>query len=238
MVVFNEAQRSIAEAIAGAARSRAHAVTLLEFPAVSRDGEEPPAKVAEAMLGADVVFAPTSRSLSQTYARRQATGRGVRIASLPTITEEIFVRSMPIEYAELSLTSESVAAALTRAARARVTSACGTDIALSLEGRTGLSDDGTLQAPGAFGNLPAGEGYVAPVETVGEGTIVIDGSLAGYGLLPAPVRITVREGRAVNASGEVGQWLLRMLDSGGEHGRSLAELGIGTNPAAIHRKRA
>ena len=104
---------------------------------------------------------------------------------------------------------------------------------LSLEGRTGLSDDGNLQAPGAFGNLPAGEGYVAPIETIGEGAIVIDGSLAGYGVLPAPVRITVREGRAVNASGEVGQWLLGMLDSGGEHGRSLAELGIGTNPAAI-----
>lgn len=232
VVVFNDAQRSIAEAIAGAARSRARVVTLLEFPAVSRDGEEPPAKVAEAMLGADVVFAPTSRSLSQTEARRQATGRGVRIASLPTITDEIFVRSMPIDYGELSRTSESVAAALTRASRARVTSASGTDIVLSVEGRTGLSDDGNLQEPGAFGNLPAGEGYVAPIETIGEGTIVIDGSLAGYGVLPAPVRITVREGRAVNASGEVGQWLLRMLDSGGEHGRSLAELGIGTNPAA------
>ena len=138
---------------------------------------------------------------------------------------------MPIDYGELSRTSESVAAALTRASRARVTSASGTDIVLSVEGRTGLSDDGNLQEPGAL-NLPAGEGYVAPIETIGEGTIVIDGSLAGYGVLPAPVRITVREGRAVNASGEVGQWLLRMLDSGGEHGRSLAELGIGTNPAA------
>jgi leucyl aminopeptidase (aminopeptidase T) len=156
VVVFNDAQRSIAEAIAGAARSRARAVTLLEFPTVSRDGEEPPAKVAAAMLGADVVFAPTSRSLSQTDARRQATGRGVRIASLPTITDEIFVRSMPIDYGELSRTSESVAAALTRASRARVTSASGTDIVLSVEGRTGLSDDGNLQEPGAFGNLPAG----------------------------------------------------------------------------------
>ena len=40
------------------------------------------------------------------------------------------------------------------------------------------------------------------------------------------------DGRLVSASGEAGAWLERMLDSGGEGGRSVAELGIGTNPAA------
>ena len=233
VVVFNATKRGIAEALGEAAKPRARTVTLLEFPAVSRDGEEPSADVAAAMVGADVVLAPTARSLSQTNARRRATGRGVRIGSLPAITEEIFVRAMAIDYAGLKRASESVAARLTRASQVRVTSAAGTDITLRLHGRTGLSDDGNLQAVGAFGNLPAGEGYIAPIETVGDGTIAIDGSLAGYGLLPSPVRVTVRDGRAVDASGEVGRWLLEMLDSGGEHGRSLAELGIGTNPAAV-----
>jgi aminopeptidase len=233
VVVFNAAKRRIAESLGVAAKPRARAVALLEFPAVSRDGDEPPADVAEAMVGADVVLAPTSYSLSQTDARRQATGRGVRIASLPAITEEIFVRAMPIDYAELKRTSGLVAARLTRASQVRVTSSAGTDITLRLDGRTALSDDGNLQAAGAFGNLPAGEGYIAPIETIGDGTIAIDGSLASYGLLSSPVRITVRDGRAVDASGEVGRWLLETLDSGGHYGRSLAELGIGTNPAAV-----
>jgi hypothetical protein len=109
----------------------------------------------------------------------------------------------------------------------------GTDIVLSLDGRAGLSDDGHLQQRGMFGNLPAGEGYVAPLETAGDGTIVFDGSLAGYGLLTTPVRVTVERGRAVDADTDAGEWLLETLDAGGEHGRSLAELGIGTNPAAI-----
>ena len=61
---------------------------------------------------------------------------------------------------------------------------------------------------------------------------MVDGSLAGYGLLPSPVRITVKDGRAVDADTDAGRWLLELLDSGGEHGRSLAELGIGTNPVA------
>jgi leucyl aminopeptidase (aminopeptidase T) len=84
-----------------------------------------------------------------------------------------------------------------------------------------------------FGNLPAGEGYIAPFETIGDGTIVFDGSLPGHGLLASPVRITVKDGRAIDAEGDAGEWLLETLDLGGEHGRSLAEPGIGTNPAAI-----
>ncbi len=233
LVVYNDEQRVIAESLAAAAKPRARAVTMLAFPTLSRHGEEPPTEVAEAMARADVVFAPTSRSLSQTQARMEATSRGARIASLPTITEEIFTRAMPVDYAELKRKGEWLAARLTSASTARITSAAGTDIVLSLNGRTGRSDDGNLQQQGMFGNLPAGEGYIAPLETVGDGTIVFDGSLAGYGLLTSPVRITVKRGRAVEADNDAGQWLLDTLDSGGEHGRSLAELGIGTNPAAI-----
>jgi aminopeptidase len=232
LVVYNDEQWVIAESFAAAAKSRAGAVTLLAFPALSRHGEEPPAEVTEAMLGADVVFAPTSRSFSQTQARIDATRRGVRIATLPTITEEIFVRAVAVDYAELKHKGEWLAACLTAASAARITSAAGTDIALSLDGRAGLSDDGHLQEKGMFGNLPAGEGYIAPLETVGDGTIVFDGSLAGYGVLTTPLRVTVERGRAVDADTDAGAWLLETLDGGGEHGRSLAELGIGTNPAA------
>ena len=101
-----------------------------------------------------------------------------------------------------------------------------------LSGRSGISDDGDLTAVGAFGNLPAGEAFIAPIETSGEGTIVFDGALGGFGLLEEPVPVVLSEGRLVDARGAVGEWLAATLDAGGEHGRSLAELGIGTNPAA------
>jgi leucyl aminopeptidase (aminopeptidase T) len=230
--VCNEEQRTIAEALADAAHRRGRSVTLLEFAATSRHGEEPPAEVAEAMAAADVVLAPTSMSFSLTEARQAATRHGVRIATLPTITEDIFVRTLPVDYAELRRVSESVAARLTAASSAHVTSAAGTDIVLTLDGRIGRTDDGNLQTAGAFGNLPAGEGYIAPVETAGDGTIVIDGSLAGYGRLADPVQITVRDGRAIDASGDAGRWLMETLTAGGDQGQSIAELGIGTNPAA------
>lgn len=233
LVVFNDEQRVIAEALASAARQRADAVQLLPFLPLSRHGEEPPAEVAEAMARADVVFAPTSYSLTQTQARIEATKGGTRFASMPTITEGIFRRAVRVDYAELRRRGEALAIRLSAASTVRVTSVSGTDIVVSLRGRTGRSDDGSLQESGAVGNLPAGEAYVAPVEAFGDGVIIIDGSLAGYGLLGSPLRLTVEAGRVVEASGEAGEWLLNVLDAGGERGRSLAELGIGTNPAAI-----
>jgi aminopeptidase len=233
LVVCNEEQGAIAQALADAAEPRARQVTVLPFPTQGRHGEEPPRFVADAMAESGVVFAPTSRSLSHTPARIEAAERGARIATLPGITEEIFCRAVPVDYEELKRKGEWLAAQLTKASTCRVTSAGGTDIVLGLEGRTGRSDDGNLDQRGMFGNLPAGEGYVAPLETVGDGAIVVDGSLAGHGLVTSPLRVTVEHGRAVAADGDAGTWLLETLDSGGECGRSLAELGIGTNPAAI-----
>jgi leucyl aminopeptidase (aminopeptidase T) len=232
LVLCNEEQRAIAEALAVAAHSRGRSARIVVYPALSRDGEEPPADVADLMGEADVVLAPTTFSLSHTRARVRATSRGVRIATMPGITDAVFARAMPVDYGELRQAGERIAAELGGASRCRVTSVAGTDIVLSLDGRAAEIDDGNLEARAAFGNLPAGEAYIAPVEGSAEGRVVFDGSLSGYGLLDDPVQVKVARGRAVEADGKAGRWLLETLDAGGASGRVLAELGIGTNPAA------
>jgi leucyl aminopeptidase (aminopeptidase T) len=118
----------------------------------------------------------------------------------------------------------------TRARRAatgtcHVVGPAGTDVRLSLRGRRAVCDNGNLAEPGAFGNLPAGEAYIAPVETSGDGVIVFDGALAGYGVLTEPLSVTLRDGRAVSASGPAASWLLEKLDAGGKSGRQISELG-------------
>ena len=232
LVVFNEEQRAVADSLATAAEARARSARALAYPALTRDGEEPPGFVAEAMLGATAIFAPTVCSLSHTRARIDATGRGARIATLPGLREETFVRALRVDYAELARAGERIAAHLNAASTCWITSPAGTDVVLSLAGRTAIVDDGRLQAAGAFGNLPAGESFIAPVEGVGDGRVVFDGSVAGYGLLREPVEVTLVRGRATAAAGEAGPWLLATLDAGGPAGRLVAELGIGTNPAA------
>jgi leucyl aminopeptidase (aminopeptidase T) len=231
VVLCNEAERAVAEALVAAAQSRTGAVRLLEYPTLSRNGEELPDHVAQAMQDASVVFATTTYSISHTRARLAATARGARIASMRGFTEAD-AQAMIVDYEELHSDGAQLAAALTAADSCRISSAAGTDIHLSIKGRRATADDGNLQQPGAFGNLPAGEAYVAPLETIGDGIVVFDGALADHGLLSAPLSIRLEAGRAVEARGEAADWLLSTLDAGGEHGRSIAEIGIGTNPNA------
>jgi leucyl aminopeptidase (aminopeptidase T) len=232
LILCNDPQLAIAEALLDAARPRARNVRVLAFEGGARHGEEPPFEVCSTMAEATVIFAPTTFSLSHTEARAEATRRGIRVATMPGITEEVFRRALDVDYGELKRAGEWLAAQLSAATECRVTAPGGTDLRIELAGRSGISDDGDLSAVGAFGNLPAGEAFIAPLETSGEGTIVFDGALGGYGLLEEPVPVVLSGGRLVDTSGPVGEWLAATLDSGGEHGRSLAELGIGTNPAA------
>jgi leucyl aminopeptidase (aminopeptidase T) len=194
---------------------------------------EPPAPVAAAMAAADVVLAPTIQSLSHTAARKAASEAGVRIATLPGVTEEMLARMMSTDLGQLGKRGRAVASALTKGTMARVTCPNGSDLLLGLEGRTAIPDAGELKRRGAFGNLPCGEGFIAPVEGTAEGTLVIDGSIAGVGLLETPVELTVREGHLADATGPEGGKLMELLTVHGPDGTNVAELGIGTNEEAI-----
>ena len=234
LVVYNPELGEIAEAVAEAGRTASEATEALSFPMLSRHGEEPPPEVAAALLEADAAALITGYSLSHTQARVAGTQQGLRVASMPSIALATFMRAIPVDYGHLESLGRRLAAELTAAETCRITSPAGTDVELVLSGRVGRSDDGDLRNPGAFGNLPAGEGYIAPVETEGKGRIVFDGSLAAWGVLEEPVTVELAGGRAVSASGGNGaaERLLATLDAGGENGRFVAEFGIGTNPAA------
>ncbi|HEU4463276.1 MAG TPA: aminopeptidase [Solirubrobacterales bacterium] len=194
---------------------------------------EPPRAVAAAMAAADVVLAATIQSLSHTAARKAATDAGVRVGSLPGVTEEMLSRLMAVDLKEIRRRGWAVTTALNRSSEARITCPNGSDLRIGLEGRMGIADAGELGSRGAFGNLPCGEGFIAPVEGTTNGTLVVDGSIADVGLLETPVELKVRDGHLVEASGEDGAKLLALLTAHGEDGTNVAELGIGTNEEAL-----
>jgi aminopeptidase len=236
LVVCNPAeadQVGLVDSVVAAARLRAARVDVCEYPVGTRDGEQPPDEVAVALRSATAAALLTRFSISHTQARLQATRAGARIASLPGISREVFTRALPTDYEQLQQSGRALAEQLSAATRCHVRGPAGTDVLLSLHGRTAICDDGDLREPGAFGNLPAGEAYIAPLESDASGRIVFDGSLSEWGLLDQPLTVVIERGRAVSASGgEVARWLLETLDAGGPNGRVLAELGIGTNPRA------
>jgi leucyl aminopeptidase (aminopeptidase T) len=194
---------------------------------------EPPRAVAAAMAAADVVLAPTIQSLSHTAARKAASEAGVRIGTLPGVTEEMLSRLMTGDLEEIRRRGWAVVTALNRGSEVRITCQNGSDLRIGLQGRLGIVDAGELGNRGAFGNLPCGEGFIAPLEGTTEGTLVIDGSIAEIGLLEDPVSLTIREGHLVEASGEDGARLMELLTAHGRDGTNVAELGIGTNEEAI-----
>lgn len=202
---------------------------LTVLPPNPERGTEPPGTVAAALAAADVYIAPSLPSLSHTTARKAATERGVRGATMPGATADLVARLMSVDFDAMAARCKAVADLLTGADEAHVTCPRGTDMQFDLSGRTGIPDDGDLTASGAFGNLPCGEGFISPAG--GEGTVVTS-SLALIGLVDEPVTISVGNGRLADASGEAGARLVEMLTEHGEAGRNLAELGVGTNDQA------
>jgi leucyl aminopeptidase (aminopeptidase T) len=194
---------------------------------------EPPRAIAAAMVAADVVLAPTIQSLSHTAARKEASEAGVRIGTLPGVTEEMLIRLMTGDLDEIRRRGWAVVSALNSGSEVRITCRHGSDLRFGLEGRLGIVDAGELSSRGAFGNLPCGEGFIAPLEGTAEGTLVVDGSIADVGLLETPTSLTIREGRLTDTTGSDGGRLMELLSEHGPDGTNLAELGIGTNEEAI-----
>jgi len=205
--------------------------TLAVISETESNGAEPPAPVASAMIAADIVLAPTIQSLSHTYARRAANSAGVRVATLPGVTGDMLARLMSADMAMLRRRGASVAAALRSGEEAHITCPHGSDLRLGLKDRIPIADAGVLTARGAFGNLPCGEAFVSPV--TGEGTLVVDGSIAGVGKVETPVELTVEDGHLVDATGPEGATLMELLTKHGPDGTNIAELGIGTNEEAL-----
>ena len=94
----------------------------------------------------------------------------------------------------------------------------GTDLSLSLEGRTGAIDDGHV-------NVPGGEVYYCPLEDSAEGVVTFDFPSGRV----TRARLAFRGGEVVEASAEEGEdVLLQALDTDAG-ARRLGELGLGCN---------
>ena len=233
LIVTDEPLRPIGLALHRAARDLGLDVLLVEMLPRRSNGEEPPPEVAQLMKQADVVLCPTSKSLTHTDSRRAASLAGARVATLPGVTEEIMIRCMNADYGEIAARTYRLCERLERTKVVRVTASAGTDITMPIAGRQAHASSGLFREKGQWGNLPTGEAYLAPLEGRSEGVVVVDGSMAGIGLLSRPLRIVVEGGYATEITGgpEAGR-LVALLEPHGRDARTVAEFGIGTNDRA------
>lgn len=201
---------------------------LLEYPESERSGVEPPKEVAEEMKQADVFIAPTKKSLSHTDARRNASGAGVRGATLPGINKEVWNTSLQADYNEVKSISEKVYEMLKETSKVRVKTPSGTDLTLDVDIKYYEQDTGLIHRDGEFGNLPAGEADGGAINA--EGTLVIDH------LPMAPnsegAEVEIKDNKAVAVESERSNKLEEAF-SDIKGARNVAEFGFGTNPEAV-----
>jgi len=233
LVVTDPARRTVGEALFEAGQELGADAVLVVMMPREVSGQEPPKHVKAAMLAADVIMAPTTQSLTHTQARRRATERGARVATMPGITEDMFREgAITADYGAVAELTERVSAILNDGAQVRIETGGGRHVLrMSIAGRKAISSTGVYRQPGQSGNLPSGESYLAPVEGTAEGELLVTGSIAGIGRLEEPVLLTIAGGQLQAASGPVGERFLAMLDRS-PLGRNVAELGIGTNDKA------
>ncbi len=205
---------------------------ILEKTASDGEIEEASEIIRESGSMPDAVVALSNYSTTHTRFRKFLTDVGsARYASMPIFERSMLSASMAVDWKALEVRTISLQERLSGATRVRIAAPNGTDIEFSIEGRPVLADTGILTEKGAYGNLPAGEAFLAPVEGTANGRLVLE--WAPTRKLTSPITIEIREGLAVSVSD--GEDYARVLEEELKKvplAGNIAELGIGTNDRA------
>jgi aminopeptidase len=230
LVVCDENKREIGLELYKAGQKLCRESIYLEMKPREMHGEEPPEAVSRMMLEVDAVICPTTKSLTHTNARRNASTNGIRVATMPNITEETMTRCLSADFEKIIELTDKVAERLKNVSHVRVTTKLGTDVSISIKKRKIISSTGVLRNIGESGNLPSGEVYVAPWEKKTNGIIYFDGSMGNIGLLESPIIIVINEGQAVTIDGgSEAKTLNKLFENYDEEAKTIGEFGIGTN---------
>lgn len=202
---------------------------LLVYEEPENHGEEPPEDVAEAMKDVDVFIAPTKKSISHTQARIEANEAGVRGATLPGISKEVWNASLQADYNEVKRITDKAWDILAEDPRIRVRTPSGTNLEMEVDMDHFDKDIGLIHEAGDFGNLPAGE--------VDGGIVKIDGELVIDHIPFVPdsnegAFVEIMDSEVVAVEAEESADELEEAFNNVENARNIAEFGFGTNPEA------
>ncbi|PSP78510.1 aminopeptidase [Halobacteriales archaeon QH_6_68_27] len=230
-VVTDDERQAIGEALYGVADDVTDDAVIVRYPPGEQHGAEPPEPVAAAMAGVDVVLAPTTKSLSHTEARTAANEAGARVATLPGITDSVFLTGLDADYESIRAECERVLDRVVDADEIRVTTDLGTDITFEPGGRDWRMDTGIVHEAGEMSNPPAGEVFLSPENA--NGRYVVDGTMMPHGRLEGDaLEFEVEDGSVTHISDDdVRAEIEDAAAEVGDAAYNLAELGIGTNLA-------
>lgn len=177
------------------------------------------------------------------YVRQIARTPHGRVAHMPGIDLHTLLMAR-VDYDRLAADCEKLALALSKGEQIEIKTwdSAGQEHRLVAKldpwSRLPVISDGIIQ-PGAWGNIPSGETYLAPPEGQAEGSIVIDGALPDYALATGEeLTLYFEAGRLVDWQPEDSPAAQHLQDSqvavarsiGDPNWANLAEIGLGVNP--------
>jgi leucyl aminopeptidase (aminopeptidase T) len=232
LLVTDANMHTIAGQFLEVARELGRSVELAAIPVPEVHGVEPPAAVAERMLATDVILILTTKSLSHTLARANATRKGARIATMAGVTEEILQRFAQVDLLRMKARTNAFADILDKGTQVLLRSKPGTELEFSIAGRIAHGRKASIfDQPGYWGNIPCGEAFIAPIEDSVNGKLVIDASIAGIGLVDENATFQIQQGKVIRIEGgRAARQFEALLDDAAR--RQVAEFGIGTNDKA------
>ncbi len=195
----------------------------------SRSNSAPLPHLRKEFRSVDVIVAPTEKSISHSPQTRLARKKhGVRVASMPSITEELFLKAFDMSTGK----QKKINSAFINALKGRslcITSKAGTDLRIRIAGHKFDSDDGDCSAKGSLRNIPSGEVSIAPISAI-NGKLVVDVWKKSTG---KNIEVLIKNGWITGSSREAYEFI-SFLKKHGRCALRTVELGIGTNP--MHKK--
>ena len=242
LIVCDPTTGEIGQALHRSATERSDRVLLIVMPKGRHHGEEPPSPVANLMKQQQIVIAPTKYSLTHTRSIRSALKDGARVATMPGMTEEMFISGgMTADFNQIKKSLSDISGTLRRKKLIHVKDSKGTDVEFEVSWKDwNLDDNGICNRPRMITNLPAGKAFVLPKEGTMNGTIVIDGTWEST-LLDEPLELIVENGIVIDIKGDAtaaqirqqfGEAASRLRSKDRELVWTVAEFGFGMNPNA------
>jgi leucyl aminopeptidase (aminopeptidase T) len=259
LIITDGKKLDIAEALRQAAMEIDANVSVILLPDPSKRKDKPLTKLDEMLTSAleasDVVLTPFTeitgelRPFRLSFHEMVREKKPFRLGHMIGIEKESLIDGgLTANYVEIEELTDLLAEILSKAGKITIISGNGK---YKLEADLGgweeiaSSDCGILKRKGSFGNLPAGEAYIAPTKYFFsiKGEVSIDLFADSVGLLVTPIILKIVNGSVVEIKGgreakKFEEMLKKAEKEADEHKIprdnvwKVAEIGIGTNPKA------
>ncbi|RLA97167.1 MAG: hypothetical protein DRG37_08590 [Deltaproteobacteria bacterium] len=233
LIVQNDEKRRILGKYLEAEVRRLNAKPIVVMVEPEEMMTEPPKRVIDEMMKAQVILAALGLNQVQifahTRARNMATGEkkarlGLIATFVPGVTHEdiIKIRKRTDEVAQIMDAGDMV----------RITGPGDTDVTFSIHGRRCERLRASMWEPGEWGAIPLyAESALAPVEGTANGIYEVNGFFEYVGRVARPFKWIIEQGRIVDVIGEGpdADKCRAILNNADENGTNIAELGVATS---------